>query len=599
MNDKSSLKTYFKFFLYSSIIFFFSSIFFKSTKAALADAKTRVELVDLSSAYNTKAWYSIQLGNIPVGSLVVGVDDLKTGYPSDYNVQFISRVGASPFLSFIRGNFNKNNDNHIELKQKLSSKNEGGIFQESENKWQEKENTLVLTNNNGATLQGLFPLDLTSHELSGKITPSMNLFYYKLSSSVDKILVPFTGTSATASFLHLTYDDDRFLHSADLPIKENISLSFKRISEAEYRNFIKSSSVTLIDLGWLSSIQSPKSETDSLSGALNACINQAGAMNKLVIRNIPQSSYLSYRKLINISRFCMDTNNLLKKSKNYNEKLYILSYQIKKLMKEDRLELPASISNSPDLTIFYNDTVSFLWPKVTQVFVHSSLEEIANNFNLEKNRKSLLAIQVNIASLQPRSVVRADIKVIEPSIVFSIMKSNTPGMNEDSLVSNVYSSQENKNSYLVNGQYFAKYPNIDLNLLCEKNKGKFGIDLGDAPQIIVNSGGVRGIWDAMTRVSVAREFALKTASTKSCQQIVFRVPEKIIPDLKNELEDFKNSVLSPDNEILLSNNIPKKLLVMPGRYKITTTSLVTGALISTHEFNVDAGTNTIVTARAN
>ena len=56
-------------------------------------------------------------------------------------------------------------------------------------------------------------------------------------------------------------------------------------------------------------------------------------------------------------------------------------------MKEDPQELPIAISNSPDLTIFYNDTVSFLWPKVMTLFIHNSIEGVKDNFDLEKGNK--------------------------------------------------------------------------------------------------------------------------------------------------------------------------------------------------------------------
>ncbi|MES2615531.1 MAG: hypothetical protein V4591_08960 [Bdellovibrionota bacterium] len=594
------MKPYFKFRSCSSFspVFLLCAFWVILTANATPEKKQNIELPDSPSPYSHKAWYSIQLGNIPVGVLAVGVGNTNTGYPSDYSAQFVSRVGSSPFVSFIKGNLNKNRENKIELTQKLLSKNEGGIFQESENKWIEENNKLTLTSNKGATLQGLFPLRLPTHESSNQITDNMNVFYFQSNQDETKILVPFTGIVDSTSNLNLQYDNDNFLHSADLPIQEKITLNFKRISDQQYHDFLKYFPGTLIDFGWFSSIQSPKNEIDSLTETLNSCTTQASALNKRVIKDIPQSSYLSYRKLINISRFCSNTNKFLlkNKTKSYYEKLSILSEQIKKLLKEDRLELPVAITNSPDLTVFYNDTISFLWPKVTQLLIHNSIEEMNDNFELEKNRKSLLGIQINISSLQPKSVVRADIKLIEPAITFSIEQISTPAMSSNSIFSLPVT---NGSSYFINGQFFIKNENSDLDSLCAKNQGKLGLDLGDAPQIIVNTGVIRGIWDTNTRVFVAREFAFKAASTKSCKQIIFRAPAKIVPALKNELEDFKNAVISPDNEILLSNFVQKKLLVMPGKYKMTTSSLVTGNVISTHEFNVEPGTNTVVNAKAN
>jgi hypothetical protein len=270
---------------------------------------------------------------------------------------------------------------------------------------------------------------------------------------------------------------------------------------------------------------------------------------------------------------------------------------MKKMMKEDESEIPAIIKNSPDAVVFFNDTISFIWPRVVSQLVNNSINEVKDNFELEKNRKSLLEVQVNIGSLQPRSVVRAEIKQVQPNILFKIEKYSVLTMDSKSLSALPENPQEKLLSNYVNGQYFAKNQDLDLNQLCKQNKGKIGIDLGDAPKMIVNTGSIRGAWDISTRIYVGRMFALKASITENCQDIAFKVPQKIYFGLNSELDNFKNNVISSDNEILLSNHILKKLLVMPGKYRMTTSSLVTGAIISTHEFNIDPGTNTVVNAK--
>ena len=176
----------------------------------------------------------------------------------------------------------------MELTQKLISKNEAGLFNQSENKWIEDNNQLVLKDNKGATLQDLFPVHIPIHGINDKFSPSMNLFYYQRTENENSVLVPFTGGYASRSGINFKYDSDHFLGSVDFPIEENISLHFKRLTSSEYQDFIKLASSTLIDFGWLTSIQSYKIEFQYLMNSLNSCVLNADYLNKLVLKNIPQ-----------------------------------------------------------------------------------------------------------------------------------------------------------------------------------------------------------------------------------------------------------------------------------------------------------------------
>ena len=108
------------------------------------------------------SWYVVKLGNIPIGEVVVGVDDLNSGYPSNYTAQFVSRIGSSPLLSVLKGDFSNDEAGNFKLQQTLLSQTENGSFKEIQNLWrQEKEGVFLLDKDSGASLQGIIPANLT------------------------------------------------------------------------------------------------------------------------------------------------------------------------------------------------------------------------------------------------------------------------------------------------------------------------------------------------------------------------------------------------------------------------------------------------------
>jgi hypothetical protein len=154
-------------------------------------------------------------------------------------------------------------------------------------------------------------------------------------------------------------------------------------------------------------------------------------------------------------------------------------------------------------------------------------------------------------------------------------------------------------TFYLNGQSFAKKMDINFDSMCKINNGKIGIDLGDAPQFAINSDSVRGVWDIQTRIEIARQFTIKSTISKNCSHIYFRVPLNIEKAFSKELEQFKSETLGSENELLLSNNVQKKLWILPGKYRLVVTSLVTGSVMSAQEFSVSSGINTNVTAKIN
>lgn len=572
--------------------------------SALQDSKNFPVPLIIQSPLKFNSWYSIKLGNIPLGVLVVGVEDLNNPFPTDYTLQLVSRIGSSPLLSTLKGNLTLDENGNYKLLQTLVSQTENGAFKEIQNTWmQGKEDQLLTTKENGANLQGIIPANFLRSKAKLHLDESTALFYFNpktKKSKISKIFAPFLDSFIDFQDLDLKYDDDGFLNSGKL-IFEGGELTFLRIENEKYNDISKLVSDTLIDFGWFSSLNSIRTELDTLKKTLDICIEKTSRLSRNMIRYLPQSSYLSYRRIINMSQMCKSLNKelLSKQSEPFSQKLMLVSNTMKNLLKENAQELPYFLAYSPDTVLFYNDTISFLWPRITALVTQTALNELESNFELDKSRKSLVGIQLNITNLQPRAVVRAQIKLIESPLNFIIESSKNSNMNKSSITDIPDEIQKYLGDIYLNGQSFAKKMNLNFESICRINNGKIGIDIGDAPQFAVNSDSVRGVWDIQTRIEIARQFAIKTTISKNCTNIYFRVPLSIEKAFIKELEQFKSEILGSENEILLSNNVSKKIWIIPGKYRIVITSLVTGSVLSAQEFIVTQGTNTNVIAKIN
>lgn len=573
--------------------------------SASQDSKTFPVPEIATTSLRYASWYVVKLGNIPIGEVMVGVDNLNSGYPSNYTAQFVSRIGSSPLLSVLKGNFSNDEAGNYKLQQTLLSQTENGSFKEIQNLWrQEKEGSFLLNKDSGASLQGIIPANLTRVKSNIRLDETAGIFYFspkEKRAKTNKVFVPFIGAFLNLQDVDPKYDDDGFLNSGKLVFEGGGELNFTRIDKDRYVDLSKTISDTLIDFGWFSSLNSMRAEFDTLKKSLDACAGRTGSLNTRMIRYLPQSSYLSYRRIINMSHFCISLNRelILKEQETPTQKLMIISNAVKTLLKENAQELPYFLAYSPDTILFYNDTISFLWPRIASLLAQTAVNELENNFDLDRSRKSLVGIQLNIANLQPRAVVRAQIKLIDSPLNFIIETAKSPNMNTSSIVEIPNDILKPLGTIYLNGQSFAKKMDIYFDSICKINNGKIGVDLGDAPQLAINSESVRGVWDIQTRIEIARQFAIKSTIAKNCSDIYFRVPLNIEKAFSKELEQFRSEILGSESELLLSNNVQKKLWIIPGKYRIVITSLVTGSVLSAQEFSVVSGMNTNVIAKIN
>lgn len=551
---------FFKFFhkqhlaLFLSFLMLITSLFY-SIKSIGED--TDLALTAHTSQYSHQAWYVVEVGNVPIGTAVVSMETEKHGSPYEYVIQLTSRVGVSPIASEISVSAQSRTNNRQQITQKFLSKSQSfETNQPPQNRLLQKQDDTF-------------------------ITDKTNFFFDEQNSlSFQKVLSPFpTYFLKIEDNFTANYSRDNFLQSASIKINANTSIEFKRINEKKYHAALKKIFVQRLDIDDLNGLQSHEEEMDKLVNVLSTCQSEMLNLNRSILRQMPHESYLMNRRIINLNQFCSRLERKLTNNDDDNEeKLILISNQVKNLLKEDASELPHAVSQFSDRTLYYNNAMSFLWPRITTAMVQNAVNEISNLYRLDLNRKSLLGIQLKIAQMQQKAVVRANITQLSSPVRFFV-QSNT-----------------DSKPYYINGISFANHSKQDLGDICQKNAGNIGMDLQDASQAIVSSTGIRGVWDMQTKLTTVRVFGIMAALEKSCHNIYFKSDLASVKFVQQEIDTLKNESLSLENTLLLSNYGQKKLWVMPGKYRITIASIINEKIISVQEFFVGENTQTNVVA---
>ena len=514
--------------------------------------------------YHYFSYYVITLEHIPIGVAVASTKNKKTSIPNETFIRVASRVGVSPITSKFYVHTTESatgllNNNRYSVEEKTISFSDSSTL---ENKLPSNDSIIFERSKSLSTnLKNLFFESEDEHLLRNTLTPFPKDFFYFQEGFEAK------------------YFGNHLLKYAALRLNSDIKLEIKSVSRREYEKTIKKLSYARIDIGLIASFEDQMDEVDRLLKALSLCQAEMTYLNKSILKKMPYESYLMYRRIINLNKFCGTLEKLILQNETdeVNEVALLTQKQVLRLMKEDSLEIPHVVSEFPEKTLYYNQNMMFLWPRITTLLIQDAIKELQNLYNLDLNRKSLLSIQLRIKSLQPRSVVRADITQIDSFVDFDIKTTS-------------------RKPYFLGGTTFANNSDYKLDSICKKHGGRVGIDLTDPKQTIVSSIGIRGVWDNPTKLKTARVFAMQAVSENSCKNIQFKAHPSLVPFLNHELNALKKESLSQDSALLLSNYRSKKLWVMPGKYRMTISSIKNEKVMSIQEFTVGPKTQTNVIA---
>jgi len=501
--------------------------------------------------------YEMKMGDLTVGFF--SVSDDKSDQVT-YKVQLKNRMGFSALSSSASGELSTKSGTPF-LEQSIRTEATALPFSDT---------------------QQFHLLPWPLQEVKGQ-TKLQNAFYVKPRRAQENLfLFPLLPGQKIEEAKQLQYDSDGFLNHGTLKIEDSVPIEMNRISGGNFLKKEKEDQSKFIDFGIFYQFKNQSIELENLRSKLGSCQVELDALHREMLKKIPEGSYGLYRQVINMIDFCAGVRSDL----DSNAGVKNTAKRIQTLLNEDEKELPYSVFHSPNLFLFDLPTTDFLWPRVLSHLIDNALLELKDHATFEKNRKSLLAIQFNSVHLQPRAVVRARVQMISSASLLHIEKAEA-------------AKGQKPQGFYLRGKDFAQNPETKLSSICSTWSGHIGIDLANAPAFAFSSGSMRGIWDDNGRLEVARQFAIKALSTKECNQIHFRAPQTLEEPLTKKLGQLKFDYLGVDNEILLPNRMQKKILVAPGKYRIVTTSILSGKVLSTHEFDVAPGTYTTVNAKAN
>jgi hypothetical protein len=339
-----------------------------------------------TTVFENKAWYQLSIGNTTVGLISVSIENTDTGYPFNYNAQFISRVGPSPVWSMLSGQaLPEGSKNDLIFTQTLKTKINDISYKDTKNTWKIKGGEGVLLpqeNPSGASLSRLLPVVEKDLFLKTNGKEMQGHLFYRPRGVPEDVFVPLTGTFMRRDTLAARYDKDGFLASAHIPLENGFVLEITNVEKDRFDELFQTHAGTLIDFGWFYSLHPFSQEVESLRIVLNDCVEKTDDLSKRILKQIPQSSYLSYRKIINVSSFCSQLKHNLTAARMLDQAAVskVLSDGVQRLFKDYAQELPDAISMSPDGVLFYNQTLSLLWPRVATSLIQGALVELEYSF---------------------------------------------------------------------------------------------------------------------------------------------------------------------------------------------------------------------------
>ncbi|MBX9704073.1 MAG: hypothetical protein K2X39_07950 [Silvanigrellaceae bacterium] len=536
------------------------------------------------------AHYMVSLNEFYIGLFTGSVGDLSTGFPASYNFQFIEKIDGNQIVSELSGDFNYLQKDSWQLKQHLTMKDKDGLlFKAEESFLQEEKIPFTSEKNNSknifANIFSFLSFSVSNH--LWKREDSI-LFYFKRKKDENagefKFFTPiakFFGKKDLASFI---YSENGFLNRAVIPISGDFTLKFEKIPTEAIQDFLSKMPKNPINLKWLLEDTKQQNKISLVQNALKICASEINNINNEVVNLNMNPSYIFTRKIISLANFCStlskDISNekyLDDHSKNLSDSFYFyirnkLRSFIQVHTQDNPYELPEPFLQ-PDLFAYLEDkNLSFLWPKFFINAVVASIDEIKDGFKVEKDRKKIVELHLMLKNQEPGVVVLGEIEMV--SCLVKVLTNPSP-------------REVGQNLSQVDGVSYYRNANINFPELCKNGENALELDLTQQGKSYFDSThGERLIWNEYSKIKTAKKFLSKASVFKDCNTVIFRILDDQERDLKSVLTDVRKNLFQESFLIRFSNNIPKKIVLMPGKYIIRLSSTVTKQKIGSYEFTI-------------
>ncbi|MCA2959930.1 MAG: hypothetical protein IOD12_06720 [Silvanigrellales bacterium] len=575
-------------------------------------------MVASRSRFRSQAFYKVTVQGVPLGTAVAARNESNQSFPTSVAMRLVHRLGASVVASDViaDASVNARGEDVLDVEHVLGLAKERLLADVSH--FRRTQGLLVRE----STPTSALPSEITrilslAPALAGSPgnPPAMDAFafFQTRASGTPKYVNPFTGLLVSSSS-SLQFDDDGFLKKGTLPWHGALLLEFERVTEKVASALSSDILKTPVELGWFSTEENIAADLRRLQADAQSCATFSRDAESQVRKEFPQLPYLMHRRVFNFGLLCSRLFELLSKSEsrlNASKTLDDVHWSFRDILGEDTQELPKSLLSHPDAPVLADASRKWLWARAASQILRGTHEELAGLIALERAQKVNLSLRVFIDTLNPGSVVKGVMRVKEArfkadvrtaqgnqaspgswtrvpeSLVKPVRLASRAGLSAEVLA--IRDAIPPLTFELLHGQAFARGETTPVSAVCEAFQGRVGLDLGDAPNTIISGAFARGVWDDSMRLSLVREFAQRAGSHPSCRHVIFSVPQKLVVQVKAELETFDKNILQNESEFQISNRSIRRMRVQPGVYELTLTSLVSGDVIGTREIIVPEG----------
>ncbi len=574
----------------------------------------------LDSSFDASApRYVVAINDVPVGTAVATLG--KGSDASLFEMKILHRIGATPLITEWNGKANLIAQGPRKIEQTIKMRSPIEVVEEQSQSWEESGKKFVANLGKRQSLPSMLSLPVEKNnadislEMNLNAEQTLQLPFFKPQGEAEnyKIFSPFSGKFVNFDKENPSkFDGDGILISGKILWYGELGLSFQRVSDEELVKISDDLLRNPIDLAWLSPDTKTSIDLKTLAADSENCLSFSEDAETLVKKKFPQVPYLMHRKIFNFQKICRGIDAQLRSNTRPGAVIDNIGQIVAQSLTEDVRELPRAFVTSPDIAVFNEPKRKVLWVRSLSNILRETHNEMAELLAIEQVQKVSVNFKVVLDKLTRGAVVKGSLHSMNLDLKETVEVSSDPQMKPTSLKVLPESLQKklkelpSKTSQNIfrkvgmqvastgpfeylNAQSYAAEELASPGLICEAQGGQIGLDLGDAPNKIFTSAISRGLWDHPTRLSLIRDFARHAATNAKCKSILIRVPMKMHPTTVSEMESFKRDVLQSESEFQISNGSAKKMRLVPGRYELVLSSLVSGAVLSRREIIIPDG----------
>lgn len=567
------------------------------------------------------AYYLASIQGVNVGTAVAALTEgMNAQAALKFDMRLVHRLGRKPLSTQLRGRWEEPEPGASRFILTATLTGKEGVVKEQSLSWKREKDELRPESPERSFLPGLFALEARSDVTAGPVpavkwtSESLLPFHREPGSPAaaggGSVFFPITGQVMEEKRLGLRFDADGFLNTASLPWFGGVALELRRVTREQLLKDVENGfPKTPVELAWFSSPGRIATDARELLHTVNACSSFAADMERQMRRTIPNVPYLLHRRILTYQNFCAGLSGLLRggfDAARADATLLRVGQFVRGILVADSRELPRTLATSPEMALFQDDAYRWQWVRVLNFALGRTKDEFTQTLGIEQSQKVSVNIRLLLDKLARTSVIKGVLHsralnlqyVVEGAPGDGAMKPTSLKELPETLRAPVKpvglktpGPDRAATFELVDGQSFAQGNFATLGLLCAQLGGRIGIDLGDAPQMPIVSEVIRGTWDDATRAQLLGEFIRRASMQPDCRDVTVRVPARMQVQAAAEIDALRKDVLQTENEFQISNGSSKRLRLVPGRYELVLSSLITGGVLGRQDILIPVSTN--------